>query len=199
MRTQVAIIGSGPSGLLLSHLLAAAGVESVIVENRSREYVEARIRAGVIEHGAVDTLVSAGVGERLLAEGQRHDGIYLQWPGERHRIDFPALCGRSVWVYGQTEITRDLIAAAPERGLEIVFEAEDLALHDVDSAHPFVTYSKGGETVVVECDLIAGCDGFHGPSRRAIPAHRFVSPSAPASRCGRWPNSAASRPTVRWD
>ena len=170
MRTQVAIIGSGPSGLLLSHLLAAAGVESVIVENRSREYVEARIRAGVIEHGAVDTLVSAGVGERLLAEGQRHDGIYLQWPGERHRIDFPALCGKSVWVYGQTEITKDLINARLAAGQQIFWSISDSRVEGVEGDRPVVRFvDEHGTPQELECDLVAGCDGFHGVSRPTIP------------------------------
>ena len=143
MRTQVAIIGSGPSGLLLSQLLAAQGIDSIIVENRSREYVEARIRAGVIEHGAVQALTDAGVAERLHREGMRHDGIYLQWEGERHHLDFPALCGQSVWVYGQTELTKDLINIRQAAGQEIFWEVADTRIEGADSDSPRVTSSPG--------------------------------------------------------
>ena len=119
MRTQVGIIGAGPAGLLLSQLLALAGIDAVVVEQRSRDHVEARIRAGVLEQGTVDLLVEAGVGGRLQREGLQHDGIFLQWPGERHRIDLQALTGRSVWVYGQTEVVKDLIAARVTAGLPL--------------------------------------------------------------------------------
>ena len=170
MRTQVAIIGSGPSGLLLSQLLAAQGIESIIVENRSREYVEARIRAGVIEHGAVQALTDAGVAERLHREGKRHDGIYLQWEGERHHLDFPALCGQSVWVYGQTELTKDLINIRQAAGQEIFWEVADTRIEGADSDSPRVTFTDAdGSPQVIECDLVAGCDGFHGVSRETIP------------------------------
>jgi p-hydroxybenzoate 3-monooxygenase len=171
MRTQVGIIGSGPSGLLLSHLLAARGIESVIVENRSREYVEARIRAGVIEHGAVETLIEAGVGERLRREGLRHDGIYLQWPGERHRIDFPQLCGQSVWIYGQTEITKDLVNARLVAGQQIHWSVSGTQVTDPTGDRPVLRFTDAsGVDQELHCDLIAGCDGFHGVSRPAIPA-----------------------------
>lgn len=170
MRTQVAIVGAGPAGLLLSHLLARQGVESVIVERRSREHVESRIRAGVIEHGAVDTLVEAGLGERLTREGMRHDGIYLQIPGERHRIDFQDLVGRSVWVYGQTELTKDLIENRLAAGQPIHWEATDAAIHDVTGSSPSVTFTDAaGASHRVTCDFVAGCDGFHGTSRQTIP------------------------------
>ena len=122
MRTQVGIVGAGPAGLLLGHLLAQQGIDAVIVENRSRDYVEARIRAGVLEQGTVDLLTSVGLGERLHREGLRHDGIYLQSPGERHRIDFPGLTGKSVWVYGQTEVVKDLVAARLAADLPLHFE-----------------------------------------------------------------------------
>jgi p-hydroxybenzoate 3-monooxygenase len=170
MRTQVAIVGAGPSGLLLAQLLAVQGVESVIVEARTREYVEARLRAGVVEHGSVRTLVDAGVGERLLREGQRHDGIYLQWPGARRRLDFPDLCGQSVWVYGQTEITKDLIAARLAAGQQIEWSVSQTRLIDVESDRPRVAFvDAAGRPREIECDLIAGCDGFHGVSRPTVP------------------------------
>jgi p-hydroxybenzoate 3-monooxygenase len=170
MRTQVAIIGSGPSGLLLSQILAKHGVESVIVENRSRDYVEARIRAGVIEHGAVDVLTEYGVGERLHREGMRHDGVYLQWPGERHRIDFVESCGHSVWVYGQTEVTKDLINARVADGQQIFWETSDAQIADADTDHPRVTFvDADGNAQSIEADYVAGCDGFHGISRPTIP------------------------------
>jgi p-hydroxybenzoate 3-monooxygenase len=170
LRTQVCIIGAGPAGLLLAQLLAVAGVESVVGENRSRDYVEARIRAGVLEHGTVDVLTAAGVADRLQREGLRHDGIYLQWPGERHHLDFPELCGRSVWVYGQTEVVKDLIAARLAAGQQLFFEMRDTTVEGLDGAAPRVrcTGADGVERVV-ECDLVAGCDGFHGVSRATIP------------------------------
>jgi len=170
LRTQVGIIGAGPAGLLLAQLLARQGIESVIVENRSRDYVEARIRAGVLEHQTVQLLTDAGVGDRLHREGLRHDGIYLQWPGERHHIDFPGLCGRSVWVYGQTEVVKDLIQARTEAALPLYFDVADTTLVDVESDRPQIRFtSADGEATVLECDLVAGCDGFHGISRPAIP------------------------------
>jgi len=171
MRTQVAIIGAGPAGLTLSQLLARSGIESVVVENRSREYVEARVRAGVLEQGTVDVLTEAGVGERMAREGLRHDGIYLQWPGERHHLDFPALCGRSVWIYGQTEVVKDLIAARLADGQELFFDVRDTAVHDVTSELPSVTFTGAdGVARTVEADVVVGADGFHGVSREAVPA-----------------------------
>ena len=170
VRTQVGIVGAGPAGLTLAQLLARRGIESVIVENRSREYVEARIRAGVLEQGSVDILTEAGVGDRLAREGLRHDGIYLQWPGERHHVDFPALCGRSVWIYGQTEVVKDLVAARLAAGQELFFEVADTAVHDVESERPSITFTDaGGAARRVECDVVVGADGFHGVSRDAVP------------------------------
>jgi p-hydroxybenzoate 3-monooxygenase len=170
MRTEVAIIGAGPAGLLLSHLLAAEGVESVVIEARSREYVEARIRAGILEQSTVELLDDAGLGDRLHREGFEHRGIYLQWPGERHHLDFVDLTGRSVWVYGQTEVTKDLGRAADAAGRQVIYEASDAALHDVDTDHPYVTFvDASGQQVRLDASVIAGCDGSFGPSRAAMP------------------------------
>ena len=169
MRTQVGIIGAGPAGLLLSHLLALRGVDSVVVENRSRDYVEARIRAGVLEQGTVDVLTQAGLGERLHREGERHDGIFLQTPAGRAHFNFPELCGRSVWVYGQTEVVRDLVAARLSAGHPICFDVTDTAVHDVDTDRPRVTFvDADGQPAELECDVIAGCDGFHGITRELM-------------------------------
>jgi p-hydroxybenzoate 3-monooxygenase len=168
--TPVAIIGAGPAGLLLAHLLHRAGVRSVILERRTRAYVEARIRAGVLEPSTVALLERIEVADRLHREGLPHEGFTLAFDGEPFRIDLQSLTGKHVTVYGQTEITRDLIAAGLERGLEIVFEAEDVALHDIETDRPHLTYRAGGEAQRLDCDFVAGCDGFHGPARPAIPA-----------------------------
>jgi p-hydroxybenzoate 3-monooxygenase len=169
-RTQVAIIGAGPAGLLLSQLLHLAGVASVVLEQRSRDRVLQRVRAGVLEHGTVEVLDAAGVGERMRREGLIHHGFSLGLAGEAFRIDLVGLtCGKSVMVYGQTEVARDLMEAIDARGGEIVFEAEKVGLHDIDSAAPFVTWGRGEQTSRLDCDFIAGCDGSHGVSRAAIP------------------------------
>ena len=170
MKTQVGIIGSGPAGLLLSQLLHRRGIDSVVLERQSREYVLGRIRAGVIEQGAVALLREAGVHERLDREGQIHEGIGISFGGRRHRIDFKALTGSCVTVYGQTEITRDLFEARDAAGGVIVHEAEDVTPHDIETDAPWLTYRRGGDIHRVDCDFIAGCDGFHGVSRRTIPA-----------------------------
>src|SRR5215467_9465090 len=170
-RTQVGIVGAGPAGLLLSHLLALAGVESVIVENRSRAYCEARQRAGLLEAGTVELLRSAGLGKRLDAEGIEHDGIYLQFLGERRLLDFRALTGgRWVTIYAQTEIVKDLIAARLAAGGAVEFSCSDVAVSDVTSDRPVLSYEdSSGVTHVVSCDVIAGCDGFHGICRPLVP------------------------------
>lgn len=171
MRTRVAIVGAGPAGLLLSHLLAADGVESIIVESRSQEYVLARVRAGILEHSSVNLLNRAGIGERLVREGMEHRGIYLQWPGERHHIDFVDRVGRSVWVYGQTEVTKDLVAARRAAGQQIHYEVSDTAVHDISSQHPSVTFlDRDGTEQRIDADVVVGCDGSFGPSRQAIPS-----------------------------
>jgi p-hydroxybenzoate 3-monooxygenase len=169
MRVAVCIIGAGPAGLLLSQLLDRAGVPSLVLERRSRSYVEGRIRAGVLEQGTVALLERAGVAERLHREGLPHGGFDLGLDGELFRIDVQALTGgKHVTVYGQTEVTKDLIEVVLARE-GVIFEAEDVALHGVDSRNPVVTYRHGGETHQVDCDVIAGCDGYHGVSRAAIP------------------------------
>ncbi|MDE3721830.1 4-hydroxybenzoate 3-monooxygenase [Nocardiopsis sp. N85] len=169
--TDVAIIGAGPAGMLLSHLLAAQGVESVVIEARSEAYVASRIRAGVLEHSTVDLLRSVGLADRLEAEGDEHRGIHLQWPGERHHIDFVDLTGRSVWVYGQTELQKDLIAARAAAGQRIHYEASDVTPHDPRTASPSVTFTDSdGRAHRVRARAVAGCDGSFGPSRAAIPA-----------------------------
>ncbi|MBY8850643.1 4-hydroxybenzoate 3-monooxygenase, partial [Saccharothrix sp. MB29] len=168
MRTQVAIVGAGPAGLLLSHLLSLHDIDSVVVENRSRAYVEARIRAGVLEQGTADLLTDAGLGDRLKTEGLRHDGIHLQWPGTRHRLDFRELTGRSVWVYGQTEVVKDLLAARHEH---VHFEVDGTALHDLDTDRPSVSFTdSSGTPRRLTADVVVGADGFHGVSRETIPA-----------------------------
>ena len=172
MKTTVAIIGAGPAGLLLGHLLKAEGIDCVILERQDRTYVESRIRAGVLESTTTDLLHRLGIDARLNAEGMVEDGFCLATDDRMIRIDIMALTGRHVTVYGQTEVTRDLIAAAPERDLPILFEATDLAIHDVDGAAPFVTFTRDGIAERLDADFIAGCDGFHGPSRKAIPGGR---------------------------
>ncbi|MEH6774586.1 MAG: 4-hydroxybenzoate 3-monooxygenase [Cereibacter changlensis] len=170
MRTQVAIIGGGPSGLLLSQLLNRAGIATVVLERRSRDYVLSRIRAGILETGTVDLLREAGAGARMEVGGIPHDGCLLADNGEMFRIDFDAACGRKVMVYGQTEVTQDLYDAQDAIGATIFNEATDVALHDVDSDTPHVTFRHGGKDHRLDCDVIAGCDGFHGVSRQSIPA-----------------------------
>lgn len=169
MNTQVVIIGSGPSGLLLGHLLRQAGVDCIIVERQSRDYVLGRIRAGVLEAVTTDLMTKLGVDARMKDEGLIEQGFNLATDDQLIRIDITALTGRHVTVYGQTELTRDLMDAADERDLHVIYEAADVTLHDVDCAAPSVTFTKNGESHCIAADFIAGCDGFHGPSRKAIP------------------------------
>ena len=169
MRTQVAIIGAGPSGLLLSQLLNRAGIETVVLERQSRDYVLSRIRAGVLEQGAVDLLTRAGVGARMAREGQPHTGCYLTHDQQMIRIDFDNACAAKVMVYGQTEVTRDLYEAQDALGAKHIHGVENVALHDLDGQTPHVTYDLDGQSHRLDCDFIAGCDGFHGVSRKSIP------------------------------
>jgi p-hydroxybenzoate 3-monooxygenase len=166
--TPVAIIGAGPAGLLLAHLLLRAGVESVVLENRSRDYIERRVRAGVLEPGAAQLLRDAGVGARLDREGLEHDGIHVRFDGESHRIDFKELTGRGIFVYGQQEVVKDLIQARVDAKAPILFEARVREIRDIDEEHPSVVFSQGGHDERFECDYVVACDGSHGIGRSAM-------------------------------
>ena len=170
MRTQVAIIGAGPAGLLLSHLLHRAGIASVVIERHSRRHAEERIRAGVLEQGTVDLLVNTGIGDRLRREGLVHDGIELRFGGRGHRVDFKALTGRTITVYGQHEVVKDLITARLAAGGQILFDSVTVSVHDFDTATPRIRFRRDGTQSELACDFIAGCDGFHGICRPSIPA-----------------------------
>ena len=170
-RTQVGIVGAGPAGLTLGHLLHLHDIDTVILEDRSREYVEARVRAGVIEQGIVDLLTVAGAGERLHREGLVHHGIELQFAGERHRIPLSDLTdGRAIVIYGQTEVVKDLIGLRLESGRPLHFDVGDVSVHDLESERPRIRYRHEGRDEEIECDVIAGCDGFHGICRPSVPA-----------------------------
>ncbi len=169
LRTNVVIIGSGPSGLLLGQLLAGIGVDTIILERSTREHVLERVRAGVLEQGTVDLLREAGVARRLDAEGLPHEGISLAFDNRLHRIDFAALVGKHVTVYGQTEITHDLMVAREAAGLPTIFEARNVTPRGFDSTAPHVLYDKDGVEHRIDCDFIAGCDGYHGVSRKSVP------------------------------
>lgn len=170
MKTQVGIVGAGPAGLMLSHLLHLQGIESVVLENRSREYVEHRVRAGVLEQGTVDLLKESGVGGRVGREGMIHHGIELRFGGRGHRIDLSELTGgRAITVYGQQEVVKDLIRARLDAGGQILFGVKDVSVHELDSTGPRIRFRRGDEEVELRCDAIAGCDGFHGVCRQAIP------------------------------
>jgi p-hydroxybenzoate 3-monooxygenase len=163
-------VGAGPAGLLLSHLLHLEGIESVVIELRSRQEIEATIRAGVLEHGTVELLRKTGVGERMEREGFVHEGVYLRFAGATHRIDFKALTGRSIMVYAQHEVIKDLVAARLAAQGKILFEVKDAAVYDLDTAQPKIRFHQGGKVEELQCDFIAGCDGFHGITRPSIPS-----------------------------
>lgn len=169
MRTQVVIIGGGPSGLLLGQLLHRKGIDAVVLERKTRDYVLGRIRAGVLETGLVRLMEEAGVADRLHREGYVHDGTQIAWDGGMFHIDFKQLTGTPVVVYGQTEVTRDLYDAREAVGAQTIFQVDDVVIHDADSDRPHVTYTRAGQTHRIDCDFIAGCDGFHGISRQTIP------------------------------
>jgi p-hydroxybenzoate 3-monooxygenase len=168
-RTQVGIVGAGPAGLFLAHMLERQGIEAIVLEDRSRAHVEARIRAGVLERGTVDILADLGLDGRLRREGLVHEGIELRFSGRGHRIDFPALTGKAITVYGQHEVVKDLIAAWQGGGGALHFEVEGVTLSGIEGEAPEIRFVKDGEEHEIRCDFIAGCDGFHGPCRAAIP------------------------------
>ena len=169
IRTQVGIVGAGPAGLMLGHLLHLAGIDSVIIENRSRDYVIERVRAGVLEQGTVDLMIESGVGARLQREGLFHDGVSINVYGQRRRIDMAALTGRRITVYGQNEVVKDLIAAQLVTGRPLLFEVADVTVNDVNSKQPKIRFTHNDELQEIRCDFIAGCDGFHGICRPSIP------------------------------
>jgi p-hydroxybenzoate 3-monooxygenase len=173
MRTDVAIIGAGPAGLLLAHLLAQDGIDSIVIESRTREYVAARIRAGILESSSVDLLRNVGLGAGVEAGGDEHRGIYLQWPSERHHLDFVDLVGRSVWVYGQTQLQADLVAASDAAGRPVYYGTSGATVGDLETDRPFVTFTDaGGNAQRIDALAVAGCDGSFGPSRAAVPPGR---------------------------
>jgi p-hydroxybenzoate 3-monooxygenase len=166
LRTQVGIVGAGPAGLLLARLLHLQGIESIVLERRDRAYVEARVRAGVLEHGTAETLREAGVGSRMDRVGMGHAGTELRFARARHRIDFVELAGRGIMVYGQQEVVKDLLAAGP---FPVLFEVSDVALHDLDTDHPRITLAARGSAESLDCDFVVGADGFHGVCRDCVP------------------------------
>ena len=175
MKTQVGIIGAGPSGLLLARMLQLQGIESIIVEGRSRDYIEARIRAGVMEHWVAELTDAVGLGERMRREGLVHDGLEISFAGRRRRIDLKGLTGKSIMVYGQQEFVKDFVAARLDDGLPIHFEAGDVSIHDFDGDSPRIRFTDSdGEAREIACDFIGGCDGFHGICRPSIPADKLA-------------------------
>jgi len=170
LRTQVGIVGAGPAGLALGHLLHLEGVESVVLESRTREYCQERVRAGLLEQNTADLLVEMGVGERMRREGLVHHGINLRFRGRTHRIDFADLTGRSITIYAQGEVIKDLVDARLAAGDPLFFEAENVSVRDFESARPRILFQHAGRQTELACDFVAGCDGFHGICRPSIPA-----------------------------
>jgi len=171
MKTQVGIIGAGPAGLVLSHLLHRAGIESVVLESQTRQYIEERVRAGVLEQGTVDLLNELGLGDRMMRQGLMHYGVELRFAGRGHRIDFKDLTGgKGVMIYAQHEVIKDLVAARLNAGGQIIFEAQQVDVHGLDSEEPVVRFTQNGALQELHCDFIAGCDGFHGVCRDSIPS-----------------------------
>jgi len=171
LRTQVGIVGAGPAGLMLAHLLHLRGIDSIVLETRSRQYIEERVRAGVLEQGTVDLLIESGVGGRLQEQGLRHRGIHLSFNGRRHRIDLEGLTGGStITVYAQHEVVKDLVKARLESGGAILFEVDDVSVHDFETTSPVIRFNHSGKPRSIESDFIAGCDGFHGVCRPSIPS-----------------------------
>ncbi|MET0278998.1 MAG: 4-hydroxybenzoate 3-monooxygenase, partial [Pseudorhodoplanes sp.] len=169
MRTQVGIVGAGPAGLMLSHLLHLAGIESIVIENRSRDYIEQRIRAGLIEQWATDMLIDTGVGDRMKREAMFHDGNHICFDGATHHLDFRKLVGKGITIYGQQEVVKDLLDRRLADGGQVLFEVDDTAVHDFHTDKPFITFKHDGKPQRIECDIIAGCDGFHGICRPSFP------------------------------
>jgi p-hydroxybenzoate 3-monooxygenase len=198
MRTQVGIVGAGPAGLMLGHLLHLAGIDSIIIENRAEDYVIERVRAGVLEQSTVDLMIESGVGSRLQQEGMFHDGIYLNVFGKRSRIDFAALTGRRIIVYGQNEVVKDLIAARSTTTRPLLFEVSGVSVHDLESEQPKIRFTKDDGSFEVRCDFIAGCDGFHGICRSAIPENqiRIFERVYPFGWLGILANAAPSSPEL---
>jgi p-hydroxybenzoate 3-monooxygenase len=173
MRTQVGIVGAGPAGLMLGHLLNLAGIDSIIIENRSQDYVIERVRAGVLEQATVDLMIESGVGARLQRESLSHDGIYINVFGKRRRIDMAPLTGRRITVYGQNEVVKDLIGARSSSGRSLFFEVSDVSVYGLESEQPAIRFTKNDAAYEIRCDFIAGCDGFHGICRESIPARQI--------------------------
>ena len=171
MKTQVGIVGAGPAGLMLAILLDREGIECVVLEARTREYVEDRVRAGLLEQNTVDLLHDLDVAERLDREGLEHSGIYFRYHEQNHYVDMAALTGRHITIYGQQEVVKDVTQALLDRGVPVLFEVSDVELHDIETDHPRITYEHDGQSNELTCDAIAGCDGFHGVSRRTIAEH----------------------------
>lgn len=174
MRTQVGIVGAGPAGLMLSHLLHLAGIESIVIEDRSRAYCEARVRAGLMENWVADMLVETGVGARLKREAMVHDGIFLNFNGQAHKLDFAKLIGKHVYIYDQKEVVTDLIAHRLAQGGQILFEVAKTSVHDFHSDKPKIRVTHEGKAQEIDCDFIAGCDGFHGVCRPSLPVDSWV-------------------------